>query len=139
MSNYYLPHWKVLSEFSFGLDPIACDKGTAEFKRIYEHLLKILNIENYANLLKLLRLIRNTIHNNGVYFDRRGRDECVEYDGAIYKFEVGKPVELGDVWQLFLFNLVPDILKMVIHIVNSNEIIRKARIIDPFPTLKGNG
>ena len=39
----------------------------------------------------------------------------------------------------FLFNLVQDILKMVIHIVNSNEIIKKAQIIDPFPTLKGNG
>jgi hypothetical protein len=125
--------------FLRALDPVACDKGTAEFKRIYVHLLKILNIEKYANLLKLLRLIRNIIHNNGVYFDRLGRDECVEYDGAIYKFEVGKPVELGDVWQLFLSNLVPDILKMVIHIVNSNEIISKAQIIDPFTALKGNG
>src|SRR5215213_7119798 len=86
--------------FLRALDPIACDKGTAEFKRIYVHLLKILDIEKYANLLKLLRLIRNTIHNNGVYFDRRRRDECVEYDSAIYKFEVGKLVELGDVWQL---------------------------------------
>lgn len=125
--------------FLRALDPFACNKGTAEFESIYVHLLKKLNLEQYANLLKLLRLIRNTIHNNGVYFDRHGRDECLEYDGAIYKFEVGKPVELGDVWQLFLFNLVPDILKMVIHIVNSNEIIRKAPIIDPFTALKDNG
>ncbi len=125
--------------FLRAIDPLACNKGTAEFESIYVHLLKILNIAKYADLLKFLRLIRNTIHNNGVYFDRRGTNECVEYDGDIYKFEVGKPVELGDVWQLFLFNLVPDILKMVIHIVNSNEIIRKAQIIDPFTTMKGNG
>jgi len=54
-------------------DPLACSSGTAEFKSIYESLFKsTLTSEppGGVELLDLFRLVRNTVHNNGVYFHR---------------------------------------------------------------------
>lgn len=38
------------------------------------------------NLLHLLRLVRNTVHNNGVYFHPSGADETVEWNGQQFEF-----------------------------------------------------
>jgi hypothetical protein len=75
------------------LDPNVCNKGTADFKSIYDYLFKKLRLQqrkDYTDLLDLLRLIRNTIHNNGVYFHPDGKSKTVTYQGKQYMFDNGK-------------------------------------------------
>ena len=71
--------------------PFTC-KPTADLKPLYEHVLKVVDLQDHSPLFDLLRLTRNTIHNNGVHRPRSGKDETVEYDGRSFNFEVGKPL-----------------------------------------------
>jgi len=55
------------------LDPTACSNGTAEVQSIYNWLLKKLDLQKYETLLELFRLIRNCMHNNGVFTPKNGQ------------------------------------------------------------------
>jgi hypothetical protein len=112
------------------IDPTACSGGTAEFKSIYSFLLKRLTLQKYEALLDLLRCIRNTIHNNGVYFHRSGNNKTVVHNGITYTFEIGKSVDFVN-WQ-FLFDLLPELRQMIIEVVESNEVSSIDTIVDPF-------
>lgn len=112
------------------LDPSACNNGTAEFKSIYSSLLRRLNLQHQENLLDLLRLIRNSIHNNGVYFHKSGVNETVTYKGKKYTFEIGKPITFVT-WE-FIFEVIEDINGLIMEVVNANEIKTIHQIIDPY-------
>jgi hypothetical protein len=119
------------------IDLIACNNGTADFEAIYNCLFKELKLQQrqqYKELLNLLRQIRNTVHNNGAYFNRDGKDTSVTYKGISYKFEISKPVKFPNGALAFLLDLMPDTLKMIEDVVYSAEIISKSKIIDPFVT-----
>jgi len=79
----------------------------------------------------LLRHIRNTIHNNSVYFHKDGKDKSIPYKGVSYKFDIGKPVGFPNGVMSFLLDLMPDVLKMIEDVVYSTEVISKSKIIDP--------
>lgn len=118
--------------FTRALDPNACHKGTDDFMNIYQWLLTKLNLWNYLCMLHLLRLMRNTIHNNGVYYHRKNLKEIVSYNGKTYTFEQGKGVEYGDVWKLLQFQIMPDIKRMMTQMVNTKDISSIPQILDPF-------
>jgi len=116
--------------FVKSLDSSACNNGTAEFKSIYSWLLKKTNLHIHENLLDLLRLIRNTIHNNGVYFHKSGLNESVTYKGINYDFNFGIPVDFVT-WN-FIFEVMSDVEDLIIQVVKSNEINSINQIEDPF-------
>jgi hypothetical protein len=102
------------------------------FKDIAKALLKN-NYSKYKDLLELLRLLRNTNHDNGVYMpETKGDNRTVSYKRKTYQFRDGLPVELGDIYRLFYFNITPDILKMVRDIVNSSDVASRTQIIDRY-------
>ena len=118
--------------FMRALDPNACNKGTDDFINIYQWLLTKLTFGNYICMLHLLRLMRNTIHNNGVYYHRKNLKEIVRYNGKTYTFELGKGVEYGDVWELLQFQIMPDAKRMIADVVNTKDISSIPQIVDPF-------
>lgn len=79
----------------------------------------------------MLRLIRNTVHNNGVYFHPDGKNKVVIYRGKQYIFDNGKPVKFRGRVLNFLAGLMPDILRMIEDVIYSQDIISKSKIIDP--------
>lgn len=82
--------------FLRALDPNAAVGGMAEFKSIYECLLKSKLAEvppEGTKLLDFLRLIKNTSHNNGVYFHQSGDNKTVNWKGEVYEFKQGTPVD----------------------------------------------
>jgi hypothetical protein len=116
------------------LDPVACNNGTADFEAIYNYLFKKLKLQQrqqYKELLDLLRYIRNTIHNNGVYFHRDGKNKPISYKGKQYAFDIGKPVKFPGGVLNFLLGLMQDILKMIEDVVYRSDIISRNEIIDP--------
>jgi len=112
------------------LDSTACNDGTAEFKSIYSWLLKRVNLQNHENLLDLLRLIRNTIHNNGVYFHKCGISETVTYNDKVYNFNIGQPVDFVT-WD-FIFEVMKEVEELIVNIVKTNKISSIIQIIDPY-------
>ena len=112
----------------------ACNNGTAAFKSIYECLLRS-KLSQYpkesVELLDLLRLNRNTIHNNGVYFHKSGNNESVTYDGTTYDFKIGKPVDFVT-WD-FIIEISEDILDLLDKIVRDQNVASINQTInDPF-------
>ncbi len=112
------------------LDPTACSNGTAEFKSIYSYLLKRLNLQSHENILDLLRLVRNTIHNNGVYFHKNGNDEIVIYKGIVYHFNIGTAISFVT-WD-FVFEIIKDLEDVIVDVIKSKEISDIIEIQDPF-------
>lgn len=103
------------------------------FKSIYSDLLKSADMLDQENILDLLRLLRNLVHNNGVYFDRRG-NETVIFRNQEYKFIEGKTVIFVS-WEL-LIKLVYDMSKLI-YDLNKSSIIRSLEnVVDPFAVQK---
>ena len=78
------------------IDCNACGGGTAQFKSIYEWLLKRAEKDwTYSRgdprtFLDLFRLFRNMVHNNGHFVDSTAKDQEVTWRGKTYRFEHGK-------------------------------------------------
>jgi hypothetical protein len=114
--------------FVRALYPGSCNNGTAEFKNIYAFLLTKLGLTHYFPLLDLVRNIRNTIHNNGVYYHSLG-NTSISYKGGQYLFELGKPIDFVS-WP-FVFNLVPDLLQLMVDVARSVVVSSHGIIQDP--------
>jgi hypothetical protein len=104
------------------VDPAVANSATAEWKSIYTALLKRVSISSIEPeaLLDLLRTIRNTIHNNGVYLSPRGTDRTVTYQGHEFEFIHGHAVSFAT-WDLLL-QLGADVFDLLLAVVESPEI-----------------
>lgn len=120
--------------FLRALDPAACNRGMAEFKSIYDCLFNS-NLAappaNGADLLDLLRLVRNTIHNNGVYFNPRGTNATLTWRGTTFQFTHGRPVDFVS-WE-FMIGVSDDLRLLLREIVEDANLRSIAvEIDDPF-------
>ncbi|SRR5258706_1165011 len=106
--------------FTKALNPSACSNGTAEFKSIYEFIFKQLGLQQLVTLLDLLRNIRNTIHNNGLFFPPKGQNQTVIYNGTVYHFEVGQLTHF--VTTEFLIEILPDLLSLTEAVVEASPL-----------------
>ncbi len=116
------------------LDPISCEGGSSEFKSIYEKLFKTLELNDsvksgFVTVLDFWREIRNLVHNNFVYFSRKGEDLEILYRGQVYNFKNGEQVPFLS-WK-FLLLLTCDSADMFKEILNLEKIKQIPRIIDP--------
>lgn len=112
------------------LDPAACKSGHSEFEPLYRWLFKRLDLQHYEPLMQLLLSVRNTIHNDGVYFHRLGHNKTLDYKGTTYSFEVGKGVNFVT-WP-FLLYLAEELIHMIIEVVESKALAALSDIDDPF-------
>lgn len=114
--------------------PSACSQGTASFNSVYECLFKshlCCEPTQGIELLELLRNVRNTIHNNGVYFSKTSANQQIAWKGNQFSFEHGKPV--GFVTWPFLLEIVEALQKMVGQVVTDPKLIGiSTNIIDPY-------
>lgn len=120
--------------FLRALDPSACRGGMASFKSVYDCLFRSkLSAcpHEGVQLLDLFRLVRNTIHNNGVYFHPNGQDATVSWRGTLYEFKQSVPVDFVT-WQFFLevSNAVRPLMYTVVTDTNLRAIADE--ITDPF-------
>jgi hypothetical protein len=111
------------------LDSQACNSGKDDFKNLYVWLLNRLELSKWNNLLDLLRCIRNTIHNNGIYFPKSGKNETIIYKGISYSFIVGS--KIGFTWEQLL-DFTSDVKDMLLEIIESSEVVSQIAIADPF-------
>ena len=106
--------------------------GTADYKCIYSALLKKLNLTGeYANMFKLLGILRNSIHNKSVYYPYGDKPtEKIKYKGREYVFKRGEQVEFATLE--FILNILIDVREFWLKVVNSEKISSKKFIEDKF-------
>lgn len=120
--------------FLRALDPVACNGGMAEFKSIYDCLFNsklAAAPTDGGQLLDLLRLVRNTIHNNGVYFTPRGGTITLTWEGDRFEFKQGVAVNFVT-WELLirLSDSLRTLLREIVNDANLRSIT--VEIDDPF-------
>ena len=69
--------------------PFSCP-STAEFASVVAHVLKVTELQHLDPLFQLIRLVRNTIHNNGVHRPKSGKNETVTYGSRTFQFVAGQ-------------------------------------------------
>jgi hypothetical protein len=123
--------------FLRALDPSACDAGTGPFNNVYTCLLGSRQLAFSASerdqaieLLDFVRLIRNLIHNSGVYFSDDGSDRQMTYREREYEFRHGVPVDFVT-WDLLLA-LGHDLHQLLLKVVTHPDILAIPEIQDPF-------
>jgi hypothetical protein len=102
------------------MDPNACNSGRANFSSICEYIFSKLDKRQYSNIFAFHRLIRNTIHTNGVYRPTNAKDLRIQYRGKQYLFQDGKVIEFFN-YELLL-DLIEDYNNAVYDIVMHNAI-----------------
>lgn len=113
----------TLRDLLRAIDPAACAGGTEGFESIYKCLFrsKLSSVPaDGCELLDLLREVRNTVHNNGVYFNRRGQDLPVIYKGDTYDFRHRQKVDFLT-WDL-LISLYRDVCDLLYHVVTDSVV-----------------
>jgi len=110
------------------IDANACGQGRGNFKPIYDWLFKRLSCRQWTSLVDFWRLIRNTVHNNGVYWHPGSKEEEVAFEGRKYSFRNGQPVECTWEAAVRMAELLPDMLQ---DVTTAPELIAIPQIIDP--------
>ncbi len=82
--------------FSRSIQPGACNNGMAEFKSIYASLFKKTSLQKHEELFDLFRNIRNTMHNNGLFYPLNGKNQTIKFQNREFIFEVGKHCNFVD-------------------------------------------
>ncbi|MFN2533028.1 MAG: hypothetical protein ABR555_17215 [Pyrinomonadaceae bacterium] len=115
------------------LDPSAANNATLDIKSVFEALCGCIGNKpaQSSELLKLLRLSRNTIHNNGVFYSNKQTDDVVTYNDKLYEFKHAKPVNFIN-WH-FLIDRMDDVRQLFSAVINDPLILGiKGEIPDMF-------
>jgi hypothetical protein len=115
------------------LDPSAANNATSDITSVFEALCGCIGSKpaQSSELLKLLRLSRNTIHNNGVFYSNKQTDDAVTYNGKLYEFKHAKPVNFIN-WH-FLIDRMDDVRQLFSAVINNPLILGiKGEVPDMF-------
>lgn len=118
--------------FLRAIDPNAGGGSTAAFQNIYQALFKRLDgdFSRWEPLLDLFRMVRNTVHNNGIYIDKQGKDQSVDWDGVTYNFEHENPVNFVS-WEL-LIAIADSVRGLIRAVVEDHKLTAiSVDIVDP--------
>ncbi len=117
-------------DFLRSVSPRSCRGGRdPSFKNIYTCLLKELKLQGkWESVLDFWRLMRNTVHNNGVYRSSSGKDEEVTLEGQTYRFVDG--VRAQFVNRDLLLQLTEGTVGMIYEVVTSDVLAGATRVED---------
>jgi hypothetical protein len=115
------------------IDPSVASNATDSIDSVFGALISRIGNKpaDSDELLKLLRLSRNTIHNNGVFYPKSQTDAEVVYKGNPYHFTHGKPINFVN-WN-FLIDRIDDVRQLFTAVIlNANIIGISDEILDMF-------
>jgi hypothetical protein len=88
-----------------------------------------LGLQKYVSLFDILRLLRNTVHNNGLFIPKNGTDVTVHYNGKDYEFKVDKLApHLNQLDNTNLYYFLDEILLCLKDIFNHPTILAIQKI-----------
>ena len=113
------------------LDPLAANGGTGKAVVVYRELYErhLPELRDVIPLLSLLRLTRNSIHNNGIVFLPSGGCETITLGSANYAFVHGEHIEFAT-WS-FLFERARDLADVAVRLVTHPLVAAPSELRDP--------
>jgi hypothetical protein len=116
------------------IDATAANNATESIEGVFGALMSRIGNKpaDSDDLVKLVRLCRNTIHNNGVFYPKSQTDDQVTYKGTTYRFTHGKPINFVN-WD-FLIDRLDDVRQLLTTVILNPQIIG---ISDEIPDMFG--
>ena len=109
------------------LSPEFDKKGIKPYKQIYDHYLTTLSLQEYIPLYDIVRLIRNTIHSNGVYISKDGTDKICSWKTSTFAFKHLQSIDLLSVENIiFLTHEIYDSIEETLN----NPCLQKIKYIE---------
>lgn len=105
------------------VNPNACNGGIGPLRNIYECLIrtKLTGFNTgWCDFLDMWREVRNTIHNNGIYFSKDGSDKTISFKGNTYQLCHKKKVDFVT-WDM-LCNIQDDARVFLREIVDHPQV-----------------
>ena len=91
------------------------------FQSVFRHVLKVVSLQKFLDLFEVMRNTRNTIHTNGIFRPKDGKNVHVIYKGRRFDFEVAKP--LSWLQEDFLVWLPTELNEAMINIITIQPIV----------------
>jgi hypothetical protein len=115
--------------FLRALSPGTANDARAEFKSIYESLLRtqLSFPEEDLSLLELVRLIRNTVHNEGLHKPAGKKSVDISFRGHTYSFTESAPIEFVT-WH-FVLERLADLIDLQDRVIRSPQLWNRAERI----------
>ena len=101
-------------------------KKDDRFKPMCTFLLTELNLKNYNHIFEIIRLLRNSLHNNGIITE--DYRVPIVYRGKVFNFEKGKQMIVN--WEL-LTKLFIDVEECLFKITQSPKLEKISYLKDP--------
>ncbi|GHX02071.1 hypothetical protein FXE84_06035 [Vibrio cholerae] len=102
--------------------PGACNNGKAPFVSIYQKVLSELKLNKYMDLFDFIRLIRNAVHNNGVYLPEKNDSErVINFKNKEYKFIYGEEIDFF--YPELLADIQDEIFDCLCEIISHDKLI----------------
>lgn len=120
--------------FRLILTALDASNRDTDFSAVYGRLLRqnkpyLKNVPpGWQEVLDLIRLSRNTVHNSWIHSPANQKDYTVTFKGVPYDFVVGRPLELS--WDL-LHDLAEESLRIMIAVVKDANVLALTAIPDP--------
>jgi hypothetical protein len=119
--------------YQLTINPNALITKPDAFYHVHNWLLRdIRRKTKYRRLIRFFSLIRNTIHNNGKYWDKKEPNVRMKYKNKFFKFEHGKMVTYrGGAFTWLLLYITPDVIDMMEDIILKTKLIKIPSIPEP--------
>lgn len=122
-------YFSVIEAFLRQIQRVLAKNSPKNFWELKESILKTLNLQQWAEFLRFYSYIRNTQHNNGLFFPSDQKDIEVSYKGKIFPFICAQKIEfLNPDLRLIL---VSDGNSFVYDVCTSEKVIAFPYIPDP--------
>lgn len=100
------------------------------FYQIYEKYLKTLSLSKYMPLYDVCRIIRNSIHNNGVFLHKKGKNQTFLWRTIDYEFKHKSAIDFMTPENIFIF--FEDLTHSMNEIVDSEALSKHSFIEDKY-------
>ena len=103
-------------------------RQTAKFSDVYTGLVDYTGVDRqYVVLFDLLSMVRNCIHNRGIFISDKG-DKSLTYKDVTYDFVQGKPISFANID--LIFNSLMDILRFFDEVFSAEGLKREPYMND---------
>lgn len=123
-------YFSIIEAFLRQIHRAVINKDPPEsFWKLAKSISDTFDLSKWSQFLNFYRLIRNTLHNNGIFFPNDKKDIEVSYRGKVFSFIYAKKIEfLNSDLRLALVN---DGNSFVYDVCTSNRVIACTNIPDP--------
>lgn len=102
-----------------------------DINKIVKRILCELNLYDKISYFDLFRLVRNTIHNNGVFTQKNTTVYCA---GKTFNFVKGTAPNYRDSFDLLILVLLPEVIEVIEKSID--QLLPYNKIVDPFTNQK---